>query len=59
MLCEMKTLFLLVGFTAGLSAGGWQAGAVAVDVTPSEPIWLAGYAARTRPSESVRMPIHA
>ena len=59
MLCEMKTLFLLVGFTAGLSAGGWQAGAVAVDVTPREPIWLAGYAARTRPSESVRMPIHA
>lgn len=36
----------------------WQAGAAAVDITPSESIWLAGYAARTKPSESVRQPIH-
>ncbi len=40
------------------SRADWQAGAAAVDITPGEPIWLAGYAARTRPSESVRQPIH-
>ena len=37
----------------------WQAGAAAVDITPNESIWLAGYAARTKPSESVRQAIHA
>ncbi len=36
----------------------WQAGTAAVDISPAEPIWLAGYAARTKPSESVRQPIH-
>jgi neutral ceramidase len=37
----------------------WQAGAASVDITPKESIWLAGYAARTQPSQSVRLPIHA
>ena len=36
----------------------WQAGAASVDITPTESIWLAGYASRTKPSESVRQPIH-
>jgi hypothetical protein len=58
MLCEMKILLLWLG-SAAWGAGGWQAGVATVDITPSESIWLAGYAARTRPSESVRMPIHA
>ncbi len=31
--------------------GGWKAGVATVDITPKEPVWLAGYAARTRPSE--------
>jgi neutral ceramidase len=44
---------------AGCAWGAqWQAGAASVDISPREPIWLAGYAARTRPSESVREPIH-
>lgn len=51
---------LFVFFAAACSLhAGWQAGAAAVDITPGESIWLAGYAARTRPSESVRQPIHA
>jgi len=37
----------------------WRCGAVEVDITPRSPIWLAGYAARTRPSEGVLLPIHA
>src|SRR5262249_53526408 len=59
MLCEMKTLLLWFISTAALSAAGWQAGVATVDISPRESIWLAGYAARTKPSESVRMPIHA
>jgi len=59
MLCEMKTLLLWSSSIAVLSAAGWQAGVATVDISPRESIWLAGYAARTKPSESVRMPIHA
>jgi len=53
----MKPLFLV--FAAVPLYAAWQAGAAAVDITPTESIWLAGYAARTKPSESVRQPIHA
>ena len=59
MLCEMKALPLGLVFAIAVSAAGWQAGVATVDITPREPIWLAGYAARTKPSESIRMPIHA
>lgn len=29
----------------------WKAGAASVAITPDQPIWMAGYAARTKPSE--------
>jgi hypothetical protein len=29
----------------------WQAGTARVAITPKQPMWMAGYAARTRPSE--------
>jgi Neutral/alkaline non-lysosomal ceramidase, N-terminal len=32
---------------------GWKAGVSRAIITPSEPIWLAGYASRTHPSEGV------
>jgi hypothetical protein len=31
--------------------GAWKAGTGRVAITPKEPIWMAGYAARTRPSD--------
>ncbi len=37
----------------------WKAGVAAVKVTPNEPIWLAGYASRTKPSEGVLSDLHA
>jgi hypothetical protein len=45
--------------TAGTVEGGWKAGVSKVVITPQEPIWLAGYAARTKPSEGVLHDIHA
>jgi hypothetical protein len=39
--------------------GQWQAGAGKADLTPQESIWMAGYAARTKPSEGVRQKIWA
>jgi neutral ceramidase len=35
------------------SAADYRAGVAKVDITPDGPIWLSGYAARTRPSEGV------
>ncbi len=37
----------------------WQAGVASVDITPAEPLWLGGYAARTKPAEGTLLPLHA
>jgi hypothetical protein len=37
----------------------WKAGVARVDITPSESIWMAGYAARTKPSEGVLQRLYA
>jgi len=35
----------------------WQAGVAKIDITPTESMWLAGYAARDKPSEGVLHPL--
>ena len=37
----------------------WKAGVAAVDITPQAPLWMAGYAARTQPSQGTALPLHA
>ena len=52
--------FLWILFVVSLPApAAWEAGVARVDITPTEPIWLAGYGARTHPSEGVRQHIFA
>jgi neutral ceramidase len=47
-----------IGFLCAISSfAGWQAGTARVDITPSQSIWMGGYAARTHPSEGVRQHI--
>lgn len=41
------------------AAGAWKAGVARVDITPGEPIWMSGYAARTKPSQGVLHPLWA
>jgi neutral ceramidase len=56
----MKPLLFLL-FAAALPASAqyrWKAGLARVDITPRESIWLAGYGARTKPSEGVLQPIY-
>ena len=53
---SLIVLLLLVG--AALSAQSWKAGVAKVDITPREPTWMAGYAARTKPSQGVLQPIY-
>ncbi|MGC3965887.1 MAG: neutral/alkaline non-lysosomal ceramidase N-terminal domain-containing protein [Pirellulales bacterium] len=39
-------------------AGQWKAGTAVVNVTPKEPMWMAGYASRTKPSEGVALDLY-
>lgn len=57
---------LAAGLLAGGIAGGasadeatWKAGAARVKITPESSIWMAGYAARTKPSEGVAQDLFA
>jgi hypothetical protein len=40
------------------NAASWTAGVARRDITPTEPIWMAGYGNRTRPSEGVLQKIY-
>jgi neutral ceramidase len=55
----MRTLLALLMCAAGLAGAGLKAGAAKVDITPTGPIWMSGYAARTHPSEGVASRIWA
>lgn len=55
-------LAIVAAAVAGSAAGAdgeWLAGAARVSITPDEPVWMAGYAARTGPSEGVLSQLHA
>lgn len=42
---------------ANAGSSPWQAGLAKTSITPTEPIWLAGFGSRTKPSEGVRQDI--
>lgn len=53
---------LLVLVTVGggpVDAAGWTAGMARVSITPPEPVWLAGYAARSGPADGVLTDLNA
>lgn len=46
----------LCGYVVGqtkdkTSSGTWKAGVARIDITPDEPMWMAGYGSRTSPSD--------
>src|SRR5215468_815237 len=48
------SLILIALFISPLSlpaAATWLAGTAKANITPTEPMWLAGYASRTKPAE--------
>jgi hypothetical protein len=55
----MRTLFAVLMCTAGLSGAGLKAGTAKVDITPTGPIWMSGYAARTHPSDGIASRLYA
>lgn len=50
---------LLLWIGPGVLRAEWKAGVARVDITPAESIWMAGYAARTKPSEGVLQRLYA
>ena len=40
------------------SAAGWKAGVASIVVTPEQSMWMAGYAARNKPSEGVTQDLY-
>lgn len=50
-------LFLVFVVLLASARADWKAGVGRADITPTEPIWMAGFGARTRPSEGVRQKI--
>jgi neutral ceramidase len=57
MRCTIGVLFCLA--MVAPAQPGWKAGVARVAITPREPIWLAGFANRNRPSEGVLADIYA
>ena len=55
----MKILAMLLLSTASLNGTSLKAGVARVDITPSGPIWMSGYASRSHPSEGVLTPLWA
>jgi len=49
----MRALIAFLLCAAGLSGASLKAGVARADITPSGPIWMSGYAARTHPSDGV------
>ncbi len=47
----LLVLFLIALPCIGAQQAGWKAGVASAAITPGEPMWMAGYAARTKPSE--------
>jgi len=52
-----QACILLLIFHATLASAAWQAGAAKADITPTEPVPLAGYGGKTRMSRRVEHPI--
>lgn len=58
----MRALILLLVLLAGTTLAAdttWKAGAAKTVITPKEPMWMAGYAARTKPAEGTAQELYA
>lgn len=55
----MRIALLSILLAGALGAAEYRAGVARVDITPNGPIWMSGYAARTKPSAGVLHPLWA
>lgn len=59
MLRDMLRILILLVMALPLVAGDLQVGVARIKITPEQPIYLSGYAARKKPSEGVKLDIWA
>ena len=55
----MKDALMLVLLAGALGAADFRAGVARIDITPDGPIWMSGYASRTKPSTGVLQKLSA
>jgi len=55
----MKDAVVLVLLAGALGAADFRAGVARIDITPDGPIWMSGYASRTKPSTGVLQKLSA
>lgn len=56
----LSFLFAVSGMcTLARAQTEFGAGVASVDITPGEPVWMAGFASRNKPSEGIEAPLHA
>ena len=60
-ICSFLALAFLLGPVESSSAAmeQWKAGVAKIAITPRQSLWLAGYAARTKPSEGTAQELYA
>jgi len=55
----LPAIFVLLGVAPHVQAeAGWKAGVAKAVITPRGSIWMAGFAARNRPSEGIQTDLH-
>ena len=59
LLLSLPILCVTVSANAAESSSKWKAAAGAVVITPDRPLWMAGYAARDKPSEGTAQDLFA
>ena len=50
---------LIVSWSLAVCAAEWKVGIAQTEITPQQPVWMAGYAARVHPSEGTVHPLWA
>jgi hypothetical protein len=62
--CIVTSLFIAVALLAGVAAAaddaaGWKVGLARANITPRQPVFMAGYASRNKPYESIHDELEA
>ncbi|HET6574728.1 MAG TPA: neutral/alkaline non-lysosomal ceramidase N-terminal domain-containing protein [Fimbriiglobus sp.] len=55
----LASLVLVLTLTPAVPAADWKAGAATAVITPTEPMWMAGYASRKKPAEGTAQDLYA
>ncbi|NLT77528.1 MAG: hypothetical protein GXX98_13480, partial [Planctomycetes bacterium] len=59
LLVLLAVVLLFLRPVASAASDQWQAGVTRAVITPEKPMWMAGYAARTKPAEGKVHDLHA